>query len=264
MKRLLVIAICFATLLSNTDAQVRQGRIVYEKTTQMQIQVQDPAFQNLMPKERKDKFELLFADNKTLWRPAEELQDEVRMDDGNGAQIKIVMPGSNDVLFSDLSQQRKVERREIMSKEFTIEDSIRRMNWKIGSDTKKVLGYDCKMATTQKIQQSFRVNMDNGQMKREQITDTMNITAWFTDAISISAGPENYQGQLPGTILELNVNNGRNSIIAIEVSPKVESKEIREPKGKKITQEEFVKERDKMFKEMQQNGGGNINIRVGN
>jgi GLPGLI family protein len=245
-------------------AQMKQGRIVYEKKTQLQVQIQDPAFQNLIPKERKDRFELLFDNNKTLWRTADEGQDdEMNFDNGSGAQIRIVTPGSNDVLFSDLETSRKVEQREVMTKQFTIEDSIRRMNWKLGNETKEILGYKCKMATTTRTQKSTRVNMDNGQFKREEIQDTLHITAWFTDAIPLAAGPESYQGQLPGTILEIDVNNGRNKITAVEMSAKMDPKEIKEPKGKKISQEEFNREREKIIKQMNENGGGNFNIRTG-
>jgi GLPGLI family protein len=262
MKRLLMIAI-LSGMLSSAFSQIKQGKIVYERKSQLQIQVNDPAFQNMVPKERKDKFELLFADNKTLWRATEEQPEEMNFDNG-GAQIRIVTPGSNDVLYSDLIASRKVEQREVMTKQFTIEDSIRRYNWKIGSETRDILGYSCKKATTTRTSQSQRVSMDNGEMKREMVTDTLHIVAWFTDAIAVPAGPENYQGQLPGAILEVDVNNGRTSITALEISPKVDSKEIKEPKGKKITPEEYAKERDKMFKEMEKNSGGNVNIRVGN
>ena len=262
MKVVLMIMV-LSIVLTPSLAQMKQGKIVYERKSQMQIQVNDPAFQNMMPKERIDKFELLFADNKTLWRATEEQPEEMSYDNG-GAQIRIITPGSNDVLYSDLNASRKVELREVMTKQFTIEDSIRRFNWKIGSETKEIIGYTCRKAITTRTNQSQRVTMDNGEMKREMVTDTLNIVAWFTDAIALPAGPENYQGQLPGTILEVDVNNGRNKFTAMEISPKVDVKEIKEPKGKKITQEEFAKERDKIFKEMQQNGGGNVNIRVGN
>lgn len=260
--KFLRIAIGLILLAPAASAQMKQGRIVYERKTKLQIQIQDPAFQNMVPKERTDKFELLFDNNKTLWRNTDEGQDEeMNFDNGSGAQIRIVTPGSNDVLYSDLGASRKVEQREVMTKQFTIEDSIRRMNWKLGSETKLILGYTCRLATTTRTQKSMRMNMDNGEMKREEILDTLNITAWFTDAIPVAAGPENYQGQLPGTILELDVNNGRSKFTAVELSPKMDPKEIKEPKGKKISQEEFTKERDKMFKEMNENGGGNFNIR---
>src|SRR6187551_461510 len=158
MKRILLVIIC-ASLISNAFSQVKQGKIVYERKSQLQIQINDPAFQNMVPKERIDKFELLFADNKTLWRATEEQPEEMSFDNG-GAQIKIITPGSNDVLYSDLNTSRVVEQREVMSKQFTIEDSIRRFNWKMGNETKEILGYKCRKATTTRTNQSQRVTMD--------------------------------------------------------------------------------------------------------
>ena len=243
--------LCGVLMLSlGSRAQMKQGRIVYERKVQLKVQVSDPAFQNLIPNEHKDQYELLFDNTKTLWRIANDGQDEeMSFDNGSGAQISIVTPGSNDVLYSDLTASRKVEQNEVMTKEFTVEDNI--------------MGYTCKLATTSKTQKSKRVNMNNGEMKTEEVTDTLNIVAWFTDAITLGAGPESYQGQLPGTILELDINNGRCKYTAVEISPKMDPKEIKEPKGKKITQEQFEKERDKLFKEMNENDGGNYNIRRG-
>jgi GLPGLI family protein len=259
----LLISFIQATLF--LTAQITQGRIVYERKSQLQIRVNDSEFQNMIPPERKDKFELLFSGNRTLWRPTEDESQEPEMhfDNGSGAQIKIIVPGSNDVTYTDLSDYRKVDLKEVLSKQFIVEDSVHRLNWKIGNETKKILGYDCRMATTQRIQPSTRINMDNGEMKKEEVMDTANVVAWFTNGIQIFGGPDTYQGQLPGTILEVDINNGRSHFIALEVSTKVDTKEIKEPKGKKITQQEFTKERDKLFQEMQKNGGGNFNIKVG-
>jgi GLPGLI family protein len=247
------------------SAQMKQGKIIYERISKMNIQVSDPAFANMLPPERKDKFELHFADNKTLWRHVEEGQDdEISMDNGSGAQIRLVMPGSNDVTYSDIQAKRKVEQRELFAKTFVVEDSIRSFNWKIGQETKTILGYNCRKATSQRTQQATRMNMDNGVMKRDLITDTLEVTAWFTDGIPVFAGPDNYQGQLPGTILELDVNNGRSKYIALSVTPDAEVKSIKEPRGKKITPQEFAAERENMMQEMEKNnGGGNFNIRVG-
>jgi GLPGLI family protein len=247
------------------SAQMKQGKIIYERISKMNIQVSDPAFTNMLPPERKDKFELHFSDNKTLWRHVEDGQDdEMNFDNGSGAQIRLVMPGSNDVIYSDISASRKVEQRELFTKTFVIEDSIRSFNWKIGPETKTLLGYNCRKATSQRTQQATRVNMDNGVMKRELVTDTLEVTAWFTDGIPVFTGPDNYQGQLPGTILELDVNNGRSKYVALSVTPDAEVKAIKEPKGKKISPQEFASEREKMMKEMEKNnGGGNFNIRVG-
>ena len=263
MKQAIAILLLFSVI--SVSAQQNQGRIVYERTTKLQIQINDDAFKNSLPQERKDKFELLFSGEKTLWRAVEDDSPESDMsfDDGNGAHVKIMVPGTNDITYSNLAELKKIEQKEVMAKTFIVEDSIRKLKWKLGNETRKVMGYDCKMATSQRIQPTIRVTMDNGEMKRQEVMDTATIVAWFTDAIPGFGGPDAYQAQLPGTILEIDINNGRSHFIALELSPKVDVKEIKEPKGKRITPEEFKKERDKMFEQMQKNNGGNFNIKVG-
>jgi len=270
MKRLLIASAMLIAI--PTLAQVKEGKILYERTMQMQIRINDdnPAFQNMIPKERKDKFELFFTEGKSLWQPVEDdgQSDETAFGDaGGGMRMVIRMPGSNDIVFHNVTDSKKVEQRELAEKNYIITDSIRKLNWKVAGETKAILGHNCMKATSQRMQESFRMTMDNGEAKREKVMDTLNIVAWFTNEIPGSFGPDMYQGQLPGTILEIDVNNGRTSYKAIEISPKVDVAKIKEPsKGKKATPEEFAKEREKMMQEMMQNNGGGgpgmrINIR---
>ena len=267
MKRLLIASAMLIAISSS--AQVKEGKILYERTMQMQIRINDdnPAFQNMIPKERKDKFELLFTEGKSLWQPVEDdgQNDETAFGDGGGMRMVFRGPGSNDIIFHNVTDSKKVEQRELADKNFIITDSIRKMSWKVTGETKTILDHNCMKATTQRTQPSMRMTMDNGQAKRESVTDTLNIVAWFTNEIPGSFGPDIYQGQLPGTILEIDVNNGRSSFKAIEISPKVDIAKVKEPsKGKKATPAEFAKEREKMMQEMMRNGGGpgmRINIR---
>ena len=265
MKRLLIASAMLIAI--STSAQIKEGKIAFERTTQLQIRINDdnPAFQNMIPKESKDKFELLFTEGKSLWQPVEDdgQSDEMAFGDGGGMRMMIRVPGSNDVVFHNIADGRKVEQRELADKNYIIADSIRKLNWKVTGETKTILGHNCMKATSQRTQESMRMNMNNGEMKRERVTDTLNIIAWFTNEIPGSFGPEMYQGQLPGTILEIDVNNGRTSFRATDISPKIDIAKVKEPtKGKKATQEEFAKEREKLFQEMQRNGGGPGGMRV--
>lgn len=266
MKRLLIASAMLIAIPS--FAQVKEGKILYERTMQMQIRINDdnPAFQNMIPKERKDRFELLFTEGKSLWQPVEDDNqgDDMTFNDG-GANVRMVfrMPGSNDVTFHNIAEGKKVEQRELAEKNYIITDSIRKLNWKVTGETKTILGKNCMKATTQRTQESFRMTMDNGEAKREKVMDTLNIVAWFTNEIPGSFGPDMYQGQLPGTILEIDINNGRNSFKAIEISPKVDVARVKEPsKGKKATTAEFAKEREKLMQDMMQNGGGPGGMRI--
>ncbi len=268
MKRLLIASAMFITVPSL--AQVKEGKILYERTMQLQIRINDdnPALQNMIPKERKDKFELLFGDGKSLWQPVEDdnQSDEMSFgDSGGGMRMVFRMPGSDDITFHNIAETKKVEQRELGGKSYIIADSIKKLSWKVAGETRSILGHNCMKATSQRMQESYRMTMENGEAKREKVTDTLNIVAWFTSEIPGSFGPEMYQGQLPGTILQIDVNNGRTTYNALELSPKVDVAKIKEPtKGKKTTPEEFAKEREKLMQEMMQNGGGpgmRVNIR---
>jgi len=266
MKRLLIASAMLIAI--PILAQVKEGKIVYERTMQLQIRINDdnPAFQNMIPKERKDKFELFFTEGKSLWQGVEDdgQSDETSFgDSGGGMRMVIRVPGSDDIAFHNITESKKVDQRELGGKSYIIADSIKKMSWKVAGETKVVLGHNCMKATTQRMQESFRMSVDNGEAKREKVMDTMNIVAWFTNEIPGSFGPDTYQGQLPGTILEIDVNNGRTSFKAIEISPKADVAKIKEPsKGKKVTAEEFAKEREKLMQEMMQNGGGGPGMRV--
>ena len=86
----------------------------------------------------------------------------------------------------------------------------------------------------------------------------------FCTSFPVAAGPAEFQGQLPGLILEMDVKDGTQTFKAISISEKADLAVIKEPTGKKhYTPEEFKKERDKMMKEMEQNNqGGNRQIRI--
>jgi GLPGLI family protein len=265
MKRLLIASAMLIAI--PTLAQIKEGRIVFERTMQLNIRIDDdnPAMQNMIPKERKDKFELLFTDGKSLWQPIEEeaQSDETAFSDGGGMRMVFRVPGANDVVFHNITESKKVEQRELADKNYIISDSIRKLNWKVAGETKTILGHNCMKATAQRTQPSMRMTMDNGEAKREAVTDTLNIVAWFATDMPGSFGPDTYQGQLPGTILEIDINNGRSSFKAVEISPKVDVAKVKEPsKGKKTTQEDFAKEREKLMQEMMQNGGGPGGMRI--
>jgi len=255
-----ILLACGAILFMNLlYAQQNEGKVVYERTMQIQIHINDnDAISQMLPKTRTDKFELTFGNNLSLWKHAEEEIENTEFS-GDGMQINMVGPGQNDIVFHDFNKARRVDQREMFDKKFIVEDSIRKLNWKLTGETQSILGHVCQKAITQRIGRRMQMSMDNGKMERKEITDTSTIVAWFTTDIPVPAGPE-VQGQLPGLILALDMNDGRMVYKAIEISPKFDLASVKEPtKGKKVTPEEFTSERNKMMEEMQKNmqGSGN-------
>ena len=87
--------------------------------------------------------------------------------------------------------------------------------------------------------------------------DSSRIVAWFTPVIQSQAGPGSYNG-LPGLILAIDTDNGKNTITAQSVDFSALPKEaLQKPdKGKKVTQEEFDAIVAEKMKEMGVENGG--------
>jgi GLPGLI family protein len=223
-----------------------------------------------IPRTRTDKIQVSFANNQSVRTtlPAEESDEQAfnsTVSDGSGnvRSIRMIAAGADDILFTDLANGTTVEQREFGAKKYIIADSVKKLSWKLTGETKTILGYACQQAVAQRIATRPQITMMNGEMKTEQVTDTSAISAWIATTVPVAAGPE-FQGQLPGLVLALDINNGRTVYRAVELSPKVDVAAIKEPKnGKKVTNKEFEKEREEVMKNMQRNNGGRNMIRIG-
>ena len=259
MKRIFSVCCALIAMLI-TNGQQKQGQVTYERTVQMQVSFagMNDEMQRMIPKSRTDKFELIFGNNQSLWKSAEqEEEDIVHGGDEGGVQIRMVGQGTNDVIHNNFDSRKRVEQREIMDKKFIIDDSIPVMKWKMTGETKSILNHTCMKATTTQITPRMQTTIDNGKMERKEVIDTSYIVAWFANDIPVPAGPSEFQGQLPGLILEMDIANGRQTFKAISINEKADLALLKEPTGKKrYSPEEFRKERDKMFEEMQRNRGG--------
>ncbi len=243
-------------------AQQQQGSVVYTRTVQMIAHLDINGQESVAPQTRTDNFELKFSGNKTLWKMQEQDNNDAGDGGGNGMQIKMMIAGSNDVLYTDLVSKKTTEQKELFDKSFIVDDSIHALSWKITGESKTILNHHCTRAEATRIAKKIAMNMDNGVMTRKEIQDTSLVVAWFTGEIPVSAGPAEYQGQLPGLILEMNIGNGKQVFVANSLSEKVDLADIKEPAGKKhYTSDEFKKEQTKMMDEMQRNMPGKVKFK---
>lgn len=262
MKKLLGFVAVLVTLSSH--AQLKEGRIIYERVSQIPRPAgMDAAVAAQLPKSRTDQFELLFNTSRSLWQYLPSANEETPgMVGGQGFMFRF--GGMNDVTFTNLEQGTRVDQREIMDRSYIVTDSVKKLNWKLTDETRQILTYTARKAVAHREVQRPQITVENGEMKRTVINDTVNVVAWFTTDIPVPVGPE-LQAQLPGAILELDINNGQTVYKATEVSPKVNANKIKEPKdGKKVTAAEFTTERDKLMEEMRRNmpNGGRMRIQV--
>lgn len=259
MKKYLLAGIGMIAMLSGL-AQAKEGKVIYDRISKMQFSFagMPGGMEQQMPTTRTDKYELTYGNNQSLWKQAEkENEDDGSFQTEGGAHIQMVVAGSNDVLFTNLETGKKVESREVMDKNFIVDDTISKLKWKMAGETKTILGHNCMKATATRTSKRTMMNMDNGVMERKEINDTSTIIAWFATDIPVSAGPGEFQGQLPGLILEMDIKDGTQLFKAVSITEKADLASIKEPSGKKrYTAAEFKEEREKMLKEMEQNNGG--------
>lgn len=255
----------FAGILMMIDAQAQQqtGRVVYEFTPQMQIHTagmregMDQASPPPPPHAHVIKLEVLFGNNQMLRRPLEDNTANDFPANENGFQIRTFGMGDDDITWLNFAEGRKVVQREFAAKQYLVTDSIGKAKWKLTGETRNILGYSCQQAITTRVGKRSMISMDNGVMTNKEIPDTSHVIVWFTPIIPVPAAPD-FEGQLPGLTLQIDIN-GNTTYKAVEVSQKADIAIIKEPKkGKKVTAEEFNKEREKMMNEMQRNGGRRV------
>lgn len=170
-------------------------------------------------------------------------------------------------LYRNLKEKMLLQETELFGKEFLITDSLKKPEWQLGAETKKIGDYLCHKATMTikppKRRDEPKQQNSPGIMIMEP--KEMVITAWYTTEIPVAHGPADYWG-LPGLILE--ASDGHRTILCSKVilNP-ANAKEIVKPsKGKKIHREEFQKLAIDKAIEMQQmnnrENGGNGGMRI--
>jgi GLPGLI family protein len=237
MKKIMII---IAVLLYHlSQAQSPEGKITYEQKIDMyrRIPKENVQMRSMVPQFRNTKFELQYADNQSLYKQAEAEPDITEPE--NGSRVVIRMGGENEY-YRNFKAGKAVNKMELMGNLYLVEDSISNLAWKLEDGaTKKVLGYTCKKATA----------------KTQRGTD---LTAWYTEEIPLSSGPDQYGG-LPGMILAIDMNNGEVTYDATAIEKKVSKKDVKAPapsKAKKVTAAEYKK----IQSDMMRDGNGNVRI----
>ncbi len=270
MKRtflLLTALTCFAAL----QAQVKEGTIYYDQKVNMHKVITDEQMRAMIPEFNTSKYMLLFSDSVSVYKavPADEAPDPFA-GGGGGPRMVFNMSGGRGDLYKNFAQSKSIQTSEIGGKNFLIVDSIRQQPWKLGSETKQVLGHLCHKATRKVTQAGGAVRrlvMNGGGGAAPDTTQKttpgkeVEVVAWYADDIISPVGPESY-GQLPGVILQLDVDNGATVFTATDIKTAVDQKDLKEPKkGKVITRDEYIK----MMNDMMGGGGmpGGRTIRFG-
>lgn len=264
MKKICLLLVC-AGCYSLAIAQAKEGTVIYERKINMHRTITDEQMRAMIPEFRTSKHMLLFSDSVSLYKavPEDEAPDPFA---GGGGGVRMVLrsPGDAGELYKNLSQAKSIQASEIGGRNFLITDSIKIQPWKLGTETKTILGHLCHKATRMisiPVGRIRTVTMGGGNTSSTDTTmqsakpREAEAVAWYADDLVSPTGPENY-GQLPGVILQLDIDNGQTVYTATEIKKNADPKELKEPKkGKVVTRAEYMKMMNDMMNNQLQGGG---------
>ena len=179
--------------------------------------------------------------------------------------------------YKNVKSQQFIQDQEFFGRQFLITDSLQKLDWKLGSETKQIGQYLCMKATATKTVDEFdwrsMRRRDRSKENKETKTDstkttsvsdeieipkTVEVSAWYTPQIPVNQGPGEYWG-LPGLILEVNAD--RTTILCNKITLNPQQKiEIQAPdKGKVISRSDYNATVKKKMEEMREmyRGRGN-------
>ena len=232
MRLLIIIIFCGSIL--NLNSQDTQGKITFERKVFWVNLYSKLPFLTQEEKEKElaiwgkeqgkngEKYDLEFNSNQSLYK-------EVKSENEGGWSWR----GDEILIFRDLANKTIIDKIPLAEKDFLIKGDIPRIKWKIQNELRDIQGYIC--------------------MKAVGIHSIHNtpITAWYTDKIPVSFGPEGLTG-LPGMILLVSYGNDDVIIEATAVTLEKDPKVITLPKkikGKEITFEKFKEDYNKYIQE---------------
>jgi len=278
MKKISIALLVGLFAFIGANAQMKEGKIVYERKINMWKMITDPEMRTRIPEFRTSQLELLFNDQNSLFRsvPDDEAPDPFANSGGGergGQRFAFRMPETTT--YTNIATQMQYESRPMFEKTFLVVDSLKPLKWKISEETKTIAKHVCKKATTMITAQNVRIggggprgmgrnNGDSTNRPSAAITPKeTEVVVWYAEDIAASVGPDNYAG-LPGAILEVDVDNGSNVTTATEITTKYPKKELVEPtKGDKMNRAQFQDAMKKLMEDMQRGGGmGGMRIRV--
>ena len=236
-KTILILVSVFAGSMliaqDNNNGFLLSGSVIYEQVVQLDIQLEGDAAQyaDLLPKESKSEKILYFSEEASLFENhhTENPEEALNMQEEGTVVIKMAEPDNK--IFTDLKEGEQIEQKEFMSRMFLIKEESKKGGWKLSGKQKVILDYPCQQAIASE--------------------DEKVVVAWFTPSLAVPAGPGRF-GNLPGLVLEVNIDEGQQVILAKSIKLKQLDKALlKKPnKGKEVTEEEFQAIVEEKMKEM--------------
>ncbi len=223
MQQKLIWFFCLSAIAMSGSAQqfISKGRIEFERKTNQHAFLDennswDAQAKKSLPKFVTYYFNLDFDNDKLLYKA------------GRDADVKQnkywgVFDGDNTIA-TNLSTNTAITQKSVYSDTYLITDSVRKIDWKISTEIRKIAGFDCRKAVG-------------------KVMDSIIVIAFYTDEILPNGGPESFAG-LPGMILGVAVPKMHTTWYAtkLELAPINDAQLASPTRGKKIAAGEFKKQ----------------------
>ncbi len=231
MKQLvMLILIGFAATRSIAQQTfITKGKIEFEKRENlhkmidMQIEDWDEQGSSWVDEVRKNTpqfalyyYDLLFDENKTLYKPGRETPNQK-------SDLWGQSPVKETTIYTDLQQHMLTSQKDVFGSLFLIQDSARKIDWRITNETREIAGFECRKAVG-------------------KILDSVYVIAFYTDQILTTGGPESFNG-LPGMILGVAIPRINTTWFAtkLQLEPVTDANLTAPIKGKKQNNASFIK-----------------------
>ncbi len=243
MKKTVLTVLSMAIMIiafsqSNKSAATNQGIVTYEDVVKFNIEMEDlsPEMQDMLPTENRTNNVLYFNEDASLYTNSKENNDSSIEQEMEGGSVMVMISTPENIVYRDFKKNKKTEQKEFMTRIFLIESDFAVDDWKFTGNQKMILDYPCQEATKQ--------------------DDDKKVTVWFTPAIQVSSGPDEF-ANLPGLVLSVETSDGDRTILAKSISlTNVDEKYLQKPKkGKKVSQEKYLAIVEEKNKEMGVEGG---------
>lgn len=197
---------------------ITHGKIEYERKVNQHSMLEEGSIWNDVMKKNTPKFhtayyDLYFKDGLSLYKTGRE--PEVRQN-----KVWSVFIAENTIQ-TNLDSSKTTTLKDIQNDLYLLTDSVRKIDWKIGTEIRKIAGFDCRKAVG-------------------RIMDSIVVIAFYAEEVLPSGGPESFNG-LPGMILGLAIPRLHTTWYATKLELiEVTDKDLAAPKkGKKYTNAAF-------------------------
>lgn len=238
-----------------TFGQNFSGKVTYQKKEVLKMKNSKPEHDTPEFKERLEAINksmekthfLEFTQYESIYTEEEKLPTTFKQ--ANGEIVSTSMRAGWSKIYKNLKENYSLMDME----DYIVKDSLHNSGWELSTESKKIGNYVVYKATKifnpKKLVDDREETSNLLSMIDKKEPESIIYTAWYTPEIPIPNGPEKFGG-LPGLILELHTTNRIYLCSEIILNPK-KTFEIKAPKGKTISQQEFDKMNDERTKEYQ-------------